>query len=179
MVFTEESTVAAFLLRARREGLRDFGACMSPMNAFQILQESRPVGANGSPRRERPQGADFLQGHELVSRVAYPDLESHPDHLLARRILPRGSGAVFSLTNSMSIAPAGRRSSRASRFSRTSPMSRYPLAGDPSCIHYPLQEDAAALREAGIGEGTLRLSIGLEDADDLSPTSSALEAAAP
>src|SRR5215210_2184602 len=91
MVFSEESTVAPFLLRARREGLRDFGACMSPMNAFQILQGVETLSLRMARHVENArQVANFLQGHELVSQVAYPDLESHPDHALARRLLPRG-----------------------------------------------------------------------------------------
>ncbi len=97
MVFSEESTVAPFLLRARREGLRDFGACLSPMNAFQILQgiETLPLRMTRHvANAERI--AQFLAEHPLVARVSYPALPEHPDHALARRLLPRGCGAVFS-----------------------------------------------------------------------------------
>src|SRR5690606_4450094 len=97
MVFSEESTVAPFLLRARREGLRDFGACLSPMNAFQILQgiETLPLRmARHVANAEKI--ARFLAEHPMVERVSYPALESHPDHALAKKLLPRGCGAVFS-----------------------------------------------------------------------------------
>ncbi|MDB5843629.1 MAG: O-acetylhomoserine aminocarboxypropyltransferase, partial [Polaromonas sp.] len=97
MVFSEESTVGAFLLRARREGLRDFGACMSPHTAWVILQgiETLPL------RMARHMGntekvVDFLARHAFVSRVGHPLLESHASHALAQKLLPRGAGSVFS-----------------------------------------------------------------------------------
>ncbi|MCB2071331.1 MAG: PLP-dependent transferase, partial [Ottowia sp.] len=84
MVFSEESTVGAFLLRARREGLRDFGACMSPHSAWLILQgiETLPL------RMERhiantEQVVRFLAEHPFVAKVSHPLLESHPSHALA------------------------------------------------------------------------------------------------
>ena len=97
MVFSEESTVAPFLLRARREGLRDFGACLSPMNAFQILQgiETLPVRMQRHVSNAL-QVAQFLESHPMVTAVSYPGLPSHPDHALAKQLMPRGCGAVFS-----------------------------------------------------------------------------------
>lgn len=168
MVFTEESTVAAFLLRARREGLRDFGACMSPMNAFQILQGVETLSLRMARHVENTRKvATFLEGHALVSRVAYPDLESHPDHQLARRILPRGSGAVFSFDLDVDRAGGRRFVESLELFSHLANVgdTRSLVIHPASTTHFRM--DAAALREAGIGEGTLRLSIGLEDADDL------------
>src|SRR5690606_35883818 len=93
MIFSEGSTVAPFLMRARREGLRDFGACLSPMNAFQILQgvETLPLRmARHVANAERI--AQFLSQHPKVARVSYPTLPDHPDHALAKRLLPRGCG---------------------------------------------------------------------------------------
>ncbi|HQX67483.1 MAG TPA: O-acetylhomoserine aminocarboxypropyltransferase, partial [Ottowia sp.] len=100
MVFSEESTVGAFLLRARREGLRDFGAALSPHSAWLILQgiETLPL------RMERhiantEQVVRFLAEHPFVARVGHPLLESHPSHALAQRLLKhgaRGAGSVFS-----------------------------------------------------------------------------------
>ena len=168
MVFAEESTVAPFLLRARREGLRDFGACMSPMNAFQILQGVETL----SLRMERHVSnarrvAEFLAGNAKVAKVAYPSLESHPDHALARRLLPRGAGAVFSFDLRGDRA-AGRRFVEALQiFSHLANVgdARSLVIHPASTTHFRM--DAAALAAAGIGEGTLRLSIGLEDPDDL------------
>jgi O-acetylhomoserine (thiol)-lyase len=168
MVFSEESTVAPFLLRARREGLRDFGACLSPMNAFQILQgiETLPLRmARHVASAERI--AQFLAGHPMVSRVSYPALPDHPDHALARRLMPRGCGAVFSFDLKGDRA-AGRRFVEALRlFSHLANVgdARSLVIHPASTTHFRM--DDQALAAAGIGEGTLRLSIGLEDPDDL------------
>ncbi|MCD6732568.1 MAG: O-acetylhomoserine aminocarboxypropyltransferase [Burkholderiaceae bacterium] len=168
MVFSEESTVAPFLLRARREGLRDFGACLSPVNAFEILQgiETLPLRmARHVSSAERI--AHFLAAHSMVSRVAYPALPEHPDHALARRLMPRGCGAVFSFELKGDRA-AGRRFVESLRlFSHLANVgdARSLVIHPASTTHFRMDE--RALAAAGIGEGTLRLSIGLEDPGDL------------
>ena len=97
MVFSEESTVGAFLLRARREGLRDFGACMSPHSAWLILQgiETLPLRMERHMKNTE-KVVQFLATHPMVARVGHPMLESHPSHRLAQKLLPRGAGSVFS-----------------------------------------------------------------------------------
>src|SRR5918911_340971 len=87
MVFSEESTVGAFLLRARREGLRDFGASMSPHTAWLILQgiETLPLRMERHMANTR-KVVEFLCTQPLVASVAYPELESHPDHSLAKML---------------------------------------------------------------------------------------------
>lgn len=168
MVFAEESTVAPFLLRARREGLRDFGACMSPMNAFQILQgvETLPLRMARHVSNAR-RVVEFLAAQPGVARVAYPELDSHPDRALAARLLPRGCGAVFSFDLKGDRA-AGRRFVEALRiFSHLANVgdARSLVIHPASTTHFRM--DADALAAAGIREGTLRLSVGLEDPDDL------------
>ncbi|MGD9943816.1 MAG: O-acetylhomoserine aminocarboxypropyltransferase [Burkholderiaceae bacterium] len=168
MVFAEESTVAPFLLRARREGLRDFGACMSPMNAFQILQGVETLSLRMQRHVSNAERiARFLAEHPMVARVSYPALADHPDHALAQRLLPRGCGAVFSFDIRGDRA-AGRRFVEGLRlFSHLANVgdARSLVIHPASTTHFRM--DAAALAAAGIGEGTLRLSVGLEDADDL------------
>jgi O-acetylhomoserine (thiol)-lyase len=168
MVFSEESTVGPFLLRARREGLRDFGASMSPMNAFQILQGIETLSLR-MPRHvdNARRIAQFLSEQEQVRQVGHPDLPDHPDHELAKQLLPRGCGAVFSFD-----LDADRETGR--RFVESLKIfSHLANVGDAkSLVIHPastthFRMDSAALQAAGIGEGTLRLSIGLEDADDL------------
>jgi O-acetylhomoserine (thiol)-lyase len=168
MNFAEESTTGAFLLRARREGLRDFGACMAPMTAFQLLQgiETLPLRMQRHVDNTRKIVA-FLAAHKAVAGVGYPELESHPDHALAKQLLPRGCGAVFSFTLK-GDREAGRRFIEALRvFSHLANVgdAKSLVIHPASTTHYRMDE--AALKAAGIGEGTVRLSIGLEDAEDL------------
>ncbi len=168
MVFAEESTAAAFLLRARREGLRDFGACMAPMTAFQILQglETLPLRM---PRHiaNTAKVVEYLAKHEAVVHVNHPSLASHPDHGLAQRLYPRGCSAILSFE-----LKGGRDAGR--RFiERLSLFSHLANIGDAkSLVIHPattthFRMDDAALAAAGITPGTVRLSIGLEHADDL------------
>ena len=168
MVFSEESTVGAFLLRARREGLRDFGACMSPHTAWLILQGVETL----SLRRERHianarKVVAFLAAHPMVARVGHPDLPTHPDHALAQRLLPRGSGSVFSFDLK------GQRAQGRAFIEALKVFSHLANVGDcRSLVIHPastthFRMDDAALAQAGITQGTIRLSIGLEDADDM------------
>ena len=168
MVFAEESTVGAFLLRARREGLRDFGACMSPHTAWLILQgiETLPLRMARHVENTRRVVA-FLAAHAMVVRVGYPELESHPSHALAKKLLPRGCGSVFSFDL------RGSREQCVAFIDALQIFSHLANVGDcrslvihpASTTHFRMTD--AALVQAGITPGTIRLSIGLEDADDL------------
>jgi len=177
MVFAEESTVGAFLLRARREGLRDFGACMSPHTAWLMLQGLETLPLRMARHVANTQAvAEFLAGHEMVDKVGYPGLTSHPDHALAQKLLPRGAGAVFSFdikgTREGSEGPSARARGRAfiealKLFSHLANVgdSKSLVIHPASTTHFRM--DDAALKSAGIGPGTIRLSIGLEDPADL------------
>ncbi|MGE8443664.1 MAG: O-acetylhomoserine aminocarboxypropyltransferase [Comamonas testosteroni] len=168
MVFSEESTTGAFLLRARREGLRDFGACLSPHSAWLILQgiETLPLRMERHMRNTE-KVVQFLASHPLVSRVGHPMLETHPSHALARKLLPRGAGSVFSFDI------AGNRNQGKKFIETLKVFSHLANVGDcrslvihpASTTHFRMSDEALA--QAGIGQGTIRLSIGLEDADDL------------
>lgn len=168
MVFTEESTTGAFLLRARREGLRDFGACMSPHSAWLILQgiETLPLRME-KHMKNTEKVVQFLASHPLVSRVGHPMLETHSSHELAKKLLPRGAGSVFSFDI------AGNRNQGKKFIETLKVFSHLANVGDcrslvihpASTTHFRMSDEALA--SAGIGQGTIRLSIGLEDADDL------------
>ena len=168
MVFAEESSTASFLLRARREGVRDFGACMAPMTAFQILQgiETLPVRMARHIENTRAIVA-YLREQPLVAAIGYPELPGHPDHALAQRLLPRGCGSVFSF-NLRATREQGRRFIEALRL-----FSHLANVGDAkSLVIHPASTThfrvaAADLAAAGITEGTIRLSVGLENPDDL------------
>ncbi|MFN9676147.1 MAG: O-acetylhomoserine aminocarboxypropyltransferase [Betaproteobacteria bacterium] len=168
MVFAEESSVAPFLLRARREGLRDFGACMSPHTAFLLLQglETLPLRMARHVDNARKVVA-FLAAHAQVESVAYPELPDHPDHALAQRLLPRGCGAVFSF-NLRGSRAAGRAFVEALKvFSHLANVgdAKSLVIHPASTTHFRVPD--ADLAAAGITQGTIRLSVGLEDAQDL------------
>lgn len=168
MVFAEESTVGAFLLRARREGLRDFGACMSPHTAWLILQgiETLPLRMARHMDNTR-KVVEFLATHPFVSRVGHPLLPSHASHALAAQLLPRGAGSVFSFDM------RGNREQGKKFIETLKVFSHLANVGDcRSLVIHPastthFRMSAQALAAGGIGEGTVRLSIGLEDPADL------------
>ncbi|MBY0430818.1 MAG: O-acetylhomoserine aminocarboxypropyltransferase, partial [Rhodospirillales bacterium] len=168
MVFTEQFGPAAFLQRARTEGLRDFGACLSPTNAFHLLQglETLPLRMD---RHVANTAAvlDSLTANEAVAWVAHPTLADHPDHALAARILPRGAGSIVSFG-----IKGGRQAGR--KFIETCRLaSHLANVGDAkTLVIHPAstthqQMDAAQLAAAGIGEDMVRLSVGLENAADI------------
>ncbi|MBC7726438.1 MAG: PLP-dependent transferase, partial [Microbacteriaceae bacterium] len=168
MVFSEESSVGAFLLRARRGGLRDFGACMSPHTAWLILQgiETLPLRMARHIENTRKLVA-MLAAHPMVARVGYPELDTHPDQALAKKLLPRGCGSVFSFDLKGSRAQGVAFIEALKIFSHLANVGdcRSLVIHPASTTHFRM--DDAALARAGIGPGTIRLSIGLEDADDL------------
>ena len=168
MDFEEESGTRAFLLRARREGLRDFGACMAPMTAFQLLQGIETLHLRMPRHVENTRKiVDFLKQNASVEKVIYPELPDHPDHALAKKLLPLGCGAVFSFEIKGGRA-AGRKFIESLRV-----FSHLANVGDAKSLvihpatttHYRMSDED--LKRAGIGPGTVRLSIGLEDAQDL------------
>ncbi|HWI83079.1 O-acetylhomoserine aminocarboxypropyltransferase [Ramlibacter sp.] len=168
MVFSEESTVGAFLLRARREGLRDFGACMSPHTAWLILQgvETLPLRMERHMSNTR-RVVEFLAAHPFVARVGHPMLDSHPSHALAQRLLPKGAGSVFSFDLKGNREQGKKFIEGLKLFSHLANVGdcRSLVIHPASTTHFRMTDEALA--SGGITQGTIRLSIGLEDPDDL------------
>jgi O-acetylhomoserine (thiol)-lyase len=168
MVFAEESTVAAFALRARREGLRDFGAVMSPHNAFAVLQGIETLSLRMDRHVANTRKViEFLLANPAVESVSYPELDTHPDYQLAKTLLPKGSGAVFTF-NIKGDRAAGRRFVDALKvFSHLANVgdAKSLVIHPASTTHFRVPTEHLAA--AGIKEGTMRLSIGLENVDDL------------
>jgi len=166
--FAEEFGPAAFITRARKEGARDFGACMSAMTSFLILQglETLPLRMEKHVANARKL-VHYLDQHEAVDWVVYPELPGHPDHRLAKSLLPNGCGAVFS------FGVKGGREAGQRFIERLELVSHLANIGDAktlvihpaSTTHHRM--DAAALKAAGISEGLVRISVGIENIDDL------------
>ena len=168
MNFAVEFGPAAFITRARKEGARDFGACMSPTTAFQVLQgmETLPLRMQRHVENTRLI-VKYLSQHDAVEWVSYPELPDHPDHELAKDILPNGCGAVFS------FGIKGGRAAGQRFIENVELLSHLANVGDAkSLVIHPASTthhrmDAKALQAAGISEGLIRLSVGLEDPQDL------------
>ena len=168
MVFSEESTVGAFLLRARREGLRDFGACLSPHSAWLILQGIETLSLRMERHMRNTQAVvEFLAQHPFVARVGHPLLPSHPSHALAQQLLPRGAGSVFSFDLKGSREQGKKFVESLKVFSHLANVGdcRSLVIHPASTTHFRMSDEALAA--GGITQGTIRLSIGLEDAGDL------------
>jgi O-acetylhomoserine (thiol)-lyase len=171
MVFSEESTIGAFLLRARREGLRDFGACLSPHSAWLILQGIETLSLRMDRHMANTEKVvQFLASHPLVSRVGHPLIESHPSHALAEKLLrfgARGAGSVFSFDIKGSREQGKAFIEALKIFSHLANVGdcRSLVIHPASTTHFRMSDEALA--GAGIGPGTIRLSIGLEDPADL------------
>lgn len=168
IVFDEQFGQAAFIMRARTEGLRDFGACLSPTNAFQLLQGVETLGV----RMERHMSntlavLEALTANKAVDWVLHPALENHPDHQLAKRLLPRGAGSIVSFGIKGGRA-AGKRFIESLRM-----ISHLANVGDAkTLVIHPAstthqQMDAAQLKTAGVGEELVRLSVGIETVSDI------------
>ena len=168
LVFAEEFGPQAFIMRARKEGIRDFGACMAPMTAFQILQGLETLPLRMAKHVSNANSiVQFLKEHPMVESINYPGLESHPDHELAKSLLPKGVGAVFSFE-----LKGGREAGRM-LIEKLELFSHLANVGDAkSLVIHPASTthhrmDEKSLLESGIGPGLVRLSVGLEDVQDL------------
>jgi O-acetylhomoserine (thiol)-lyase len=168
LIFAEQFGPSAFIMRARSEGLRDFGACLSPHNAARLLTGVETL----SLRMERHVANTravlaALGANEAATWVAHPSLASHPDNELAARLLPRGAGSIVSF-GVRGGRPAGRKFIEALKLA-----SHLANVGDAkTLVIHPAstthqQMSAEQLVAAGVGEDMVRLSVGLEAAEDI------------
>ena len=167
ITFTEEFGPQALSMRARAEGLRDFGACMSPANAFYLLQGVETLSLRMDRHVANTRRViDLLDTHEAVEWIRHPEHPSHPDHELAARLYPHGAGAILSF-GVAGGREAGRRFIEAVRLA-----SHLANVGDAkTLVIHPAstthqQMSAADLEAAGVSENLIRLSVGLEDPED-------------
>jgi O-acetylhomoserine (thiol)-lyase len=162
-----------FLMKARAETVRDTGACLSPFNAFLLIQGLETLSLRMQRQSESAlRIARFLEAHPSVAWVAYAGLESHPDHTLASRYLPGGAGAVFSFGlkagSGGDARAAGRRFIEALQlFSHLANIGdvRSLVIHPASTTHQQLSDEELA--KGGVSPELVRLSIGLENVEDL------------
>jgi O-acetylhomoserine (thiol)-lyase len=166
--FIETYGVYGYLMKLRAESLRDLGACLSPFNAFLFLQGLETLSLRMEKHVANAQAvAAWLEGHPGVESVRYAGLASSPYHALAKRYLPHGAGSIFAFDL------AGGRDAARTFVEKLQVWSHLANVGDAkslvihpaSTTHRQLSDEELA--GAGIGPGTIRLSVGIETVEDL------------
>lgn len=167
-VFADAAPEAPFVNRIRAVVLRDEGACISPFNAFLLLQGLETL----SLRVERHVDnalkiVKFLSNHKAVKSVSHPSLPSHRDHHLYEQYYPQGAGSIFTFELDGGQERAWQFIDRLKLFSLLAN-----VADAKSLVIHPAttthsQMNDEELAAAHISQGTVRLSIGLEHVDDL------------
>lgn len=163
----------AYILKARIQGLRDLGSAMSPFNAWMFLQGLETLHLRMERHCQNSLAvAQFLESHEKVSWVNYADLESHPSHSLAKKYLPKGSGAVFGFgikgdtleeqkANGIKLINAVKLFSHLANVGDSKSLIIHPS----STTHQQLTLEEQA--SAGVTPDFIRLSVGTEDSEDI------------
>ncbi|MCP5120731.1 MAG: O-acetylhomoserine aminocarboxypropyltransferase/cysteine synthase [bacterium] len=168
MKFYETFGPIAFIIRARVEGLRDIGTCMSPFNAFLFIQGVETLGMRMDRHTANTlAAAKFLEQHKLVKWVKYPSLPSSPYYALAQKYLPQGAGAVFSFGIEGGYEAGRKFIDSVQMFSHLANVgdARSLVIHPASTTHQQLSADEQAA--AGVEPDMVRVSIGIEDIDDI------------
>jgi len=166
--FYEKFGPLAFIVRTRVEAMRDLGPCLSPFNAFLFLQGVETLALRMERHVENAkQVAQFLSEHPLVEWVAYPSLPSSPYYQLAQKYLPKGAGAVFSFAVKGGYEAGKKLIDSVKLFSHLANVgdARSLIIHPASTTHQQLTPEEQ--RAAGVEPGMIRVSIGLEDVEDI------------
>lgn len=157
-----------FAIRARVEGLRDFGPALSPFNSFLLVQGLETLSLRVQRHVDNTQEiAQWLEAHPQVESVSYPGLKSHPYHLLAQKYLKNGYGAVLSFTIKGDAKKADEFIDSLELISHLANVgdAKTLIIHPAATTHQQLSEEAQ--RAAGVYPGSLRLSVGIEHIDDI------------
>lgn len=166
--FVDAAGPAAYVTRVRAVLLRDTGACISPFNAFILLQGLETLSLRVERHVENAlKVVDFLQNHPKVKKVNHPSLPEHPDQALYKRYFPKGAGSIFTFEIQGGQEEAHRFIDSLEIFSLLAN-----VADVKSLVIHPAstthsQLNAEELAEQEIYPGTVRLSIGTEHIEDL------------
>ncbi|MDO7786072.1 homocysteine synthase [Desulforamulus aquiferis] len=168
ITYTKDVGAAAYIVRARVQLLRDFGACISPFNSFLLLQGIETLALRMDRHVTNAQKvAEFLANHPKVSWVSYPGLSNHPSHSLASKYLAKGAGAILTFGIKGGVAEGRRFIDSLKIFSHLANVgdAKSLVIHPASTTHSQLSEEAQ--RKAGVSPELVRLSIGLESVKDL------------
>jgi len=168
MKFRETFGPIAFIIKVRVDGLRDLGPCLSPFNAFLFLQGIETLGMRMDRHVENTLAvAKHLESHPKVAWVKYPSLPSSPYYKLAQKYVPKGAGAVFSFGLKGGYEAGRGLIDRLKLFSHLANVgdARSLVIHPASTTHQQLS--AEQQKAAGVEPEMVRLSVGLEDLDDI------------
>ena len=166
--YTRDVGAAAFIVAARVQLLRDMGAALSPFNSFLLLQGLETLSLRVERHVQNAEKiVDFLVNHPKVEKVNYPKLADSPYHALAEKYLPKGVGSIFTFHVKGGEAEARKVIDSLEIFSNLAN-----VADAKSLVVHPATTTHAQLSDsdleaAGVTKNQIRLSIGLENADDL------------
>lgn len=166
--FTEKFGEQAYIARLRSVLLRDGGACMAPFNAFTFLLGIETLSLRMQRHCDNAMKvASFLERHEGVEWVNYPGLAGHPDHETARKYLKNGFGAIISFAPKGGYPVAKRVVNSVGLISHLANIgdAKTLIIHPASTTHHQLSPEQQAL--SGISPDMIRLSVGIEDADDI------------
>ena len=166
--YTRDVGAAAFIVAARVQLLRDMGAALSPFNSFLLLQGLETLSLRVERHVQNAEKiVDFLVNHPKVEKVNYPKLPDSPYHALAEKYLPKGVGSIFTFHVKGGEAEARKVIDSLEIFSNLAN-----VADAKSLVVHPASTTHAQLSDsdleaAGVTKNQIRLSIGLENVDDL------------
>lgn len=168
IIYSEALGNLAYIIKARVSLLRDTGACLSPFNSFLFLQGLETLSLRMEKHVSNAKKiAEFLNKHEQVNWVHYPSLENDPYNELAKKYLPKGSGSIFTFGIKGDEKAAANFINHLELFSHLANVAdAKSLVIHPSTTTHQQMSDEDQIT-AGITKDTIRLSIGLEDVDDL------------
>jgi O-acetylhomoserine (thiol)-lyase len=166
--FAEEFGPVAFTMRARAEGMRDMGPCMSPTNAFNIIQGIETLSVRMDKHLSNAKTMlEYLSNHDGVEWVSHPDLPDHPDHEVAKKMLPKGAGSMIA------FGVKGGRKAGEAFINAVKLASNLANVGDSkTLVIHPAstthaQMDGETMKHAGLTEDMIRFSVGIEDVEDI------------
>lgn len=164
----EGAGLPPFAIKARVQMLRDIGACQAPFNAWQTLQGIETLSLRMERHVQNAQAvAEFLEKHSKVNWVKYPGLKSHPDHVRAKRYLPKGAGAILGFGIKGGLEAGRKFIERLQLFSHLANVGdAKSLAIHPATTTHSQLSPEEQL-SAGVSPDFIRLSIGIEDIDDI------------
>ena len=166
--FADEFGPVAFIMRARAEGMRDMGPCMSPTNAFNILQGIETLSVRMDKHLlNAKKMLDYLSSHDGVEWVSHPDLPDHPDHQVAKKMLPKGAGSMIAFG-----VKGGKQAGEAFINAVTLASNLANVGDSKTLVIHPAstthaQMDAPTMKLAGLTEDMIRFSVGIEDVEDI------------